>query len=379
MTGGDAQLDKEAQNRVEDIWWHGVRAVRGAKSVESALRAQQVAKPDQIIAVGKAASAMLTGAQAVFGVDIPALVVTKYAHASPLPGPVRVIEAAHPVPDENTLVAGVEILKTVLDLTANAHLLMLVSGGASSLVELPESGLSLHALQSENARLLAEGLDIHAMNARRKELSQIKGGKLLSHFGGELVTTLAISDVQGDDLSVIGSGIGQAPEFHKFSFDPHIVASNGTARSACAARAARLGLAVMTNDETLYADVYELAAEIGPALRAAPQGVHIWGGEPTIVLPPDPGQGGRNQALALALAEQISGLYGLTILVAGTDGTDGPTDAAGGVVNGATWTEEAKRFQRLADAGHFLEGRDALFKSGPTGTNVMDLVIALKT
>ncbi|SHJ37807.1 hydroxypyruvate reductase [Shimia gijangensis] len=372
-------MDTNAQEIVKSIWWHGVRAVQGSKAVETALRKHQVARPDQIIAVGKAASAMLAGAQAVFGPDSPALVVTKYGHSQALPGPVRVIEAAHPVPDENTLVAGVEMLKTVQHQPENAHLLFLVSGGASSLVELPEVGKSLHALQSENAHLLSEGLDIHAMNARRKELSQIKGGKLLSHFQGELVTTLAISDVEGDSLSVIGSGIGQAPEYHRFSFDPFIVASNAIARSACANHSAKLGLGVMTNSESLYSDVFELAAQIGPILRKAPPGVHIWGGEPTIVLPPDPGQGGRNQALALALAEQISGTFGLDILVAGTDGTDGPTDAAGAFVNGATWTEEAKRFQRLADSGHFLEERGALFKSGPTGTNVMDLLIALKS
>lgn len=376
---GDFRVDEKAKSLVEDIWWHGVRAVQGDASVANALRREQVARPDQIIAIGKAAASMVQGAQIVFGADIPTLLITKYGHTRPLPGPVRVIEAAHPVPDENTLVAGVEILKTVQHQEEQSHLLLLVSGGASSLAELPEDGLSLHALQAENARLLAEGLDIHAMNARRKTLSRIKGGKLLSPFKGELVTTLAISDVEGDSLSVIGSGIGVPPENHRFSFDPFIVGSNELARQKCAARAKTLGLNVLHNSETLYADVFELAKEIGPTLRKAPPGLFIWGGEPTIVLPPDPGQGGRNQALALALADQISGIFGLTVLVAGTDGTDGPTDAAGGIVTGATWSEDAKRAQRLADSGHFLEQRGALFKSGPTGTNVMDLLIALKT
>ncbi|WP_299354369.1 DUF4147 domain-containing protein [uncultured Shimia sp.] len=371
-------MDSQAQDAVKDIWWQGVRAVRGAAAVETSIRRNQVARPDHIISVGKAASAMAAGAQAVYGTDIPTLVVTKYGHADPLPGPVRTIEAAHPVPDENTLIAGFELLKTVQQLSENSHLLVLISGGASSLAELPEAGFSLQTLQGENARLLAEGLDIHAMNARRKEMSQIKGGKLLAHFAGELVTSLAISDVEGDSLSVIGSGIGQAPEFHRFSFDPHIVASNSIARSAAAERAVALGYPVMANHESLYADVFVLAQEIGPALRSAPPGIHLWGGEPTIILPPDPGQGGRNQALALALAEQISGVYGLTVLVAGTDGTDGPTDAAGGIITGATWSEDGKRALRLADSGHFLESRSALFKSGPTGTNVMDLIVALK-
>jgi hydroxypyruvate reductase len=114
-------------------------------------------------------------------------------------------------------------------------------------------------------------------------------------------------------------------------------------------------------------------------LRHAPPGVHILGGEPTVVLPPDPGQGGRNQALALALSREISGMLNLAVLVGGTDGTDGPTEAAGGLIGGATWREEGTRALKSADSGRFLEAYDALFTTGPTGTNVMDLLVALKT
>ncbi|MCP9481731.1 DUF4147 domain-containing protein [Shimia sp. CNT1-13L.2] len=371
-------MSEIARQQAQDIWWHGVNAVRGTEAVKRALLAEQVARPDHIIAVGKAACAMAAGAFEVFGGDIPALVVTKYDHAEPLPPSARIIEAAHPVPDENSLIAGHALLAAVRDLPEEAHLLVLVSGGASALAELPEDGLSLAALQTENTRLLSQGLDIHAMNARRKELSQIKGGKLLANFNGALVTTLAISDVEGDALSVIGSGIGDAPEFYRFSFDPFIVASNGIARAAAAEKATGLGLNVLSDKETLYADVFALAEEIGHYLRDAPSGVHIWGGEPTVVLPPDPGQGGRNQALALALAREVSGVVGLTVLVAGTDGTDGPTAAAGGIITGATWREDGDRYLRQADSGRFLEQHGALFTSGPTGTNVMDLVIAIR-
>ncbi len=376
---GKTMLDATSKSYIEDIWWAGVKAVRGTESVLKALKEQQVSRPDQIIAVGKAATAMARAAMEHFGADIPTLVVTKYDHTEALPNCCKVIEAAHPVPDENSLVAGYEIHKTVRTMPENSHLLMLVSGGASALAEFPNDGMTLTGLMAENQQMLAQGYDIHAMNARRKELSQIKGGRLLATFQGELVTTLAISDVQGDDLSVIGSGIGDAPEFYRFSFDPFIVASNAIARHASAKAATDMGLNVLTNSETLYADVYDLAASIGETLRHAPPGLYIWGGEPTIVLPPDPGQGGRNQALALALAREVSGIIGLTILVAGTDGTDGPTDAAGGFASGATWSEDAARFMRQADAGRFLEQAGALFKSGPTGTNVMDLLIALKT
>ncbi|MCW8844162.1 MAG: DUF4147 domain-containing protein, partial [Rhodobacteraceae bacterium] len=248
-----------------------------------------------------------------------------------------------------------------------------------ALAELPEPGITLSGLQAENTRMLAEGLDIHAMNARRQALSQIKGGKLLATFKGELVTTCAISDVRGDSLATIGSGIGNAPDDMAFSFDPFIVASNHITRAAAADHATALGLNVMTDAETLYGDVHDLARSVGEMLRHAPPGVHILGGEPTIVLPPDPGQGGRNQALALALAHEVSGVIGLTVLVGGTDGTDGPTHAAGGLIGGATWREEAARALKRADSGRFLEAHNALFTTGPTGTNVMDLLVALKT
>lgn len=372
-------MDAKTRKTVEDIWWHGVQAVQGCASVAKALRVNQVARPDQIIAIGKAAAAMVQGAHEVFGSDIPALVVTKYGHADRLPHSCELIEAAHPVPDENTLAAGQALFRRVRSMDHGTHLLVLVSGGASALAELPEPGLSLAGLQAENTRMLAAGLDIHAMNARRKELSQIKGGKLLAAFKGELVTTCAISDVEGDSLAVIGSGIGDVPQNYAFSFDPYIVASNRIARAAASDHATALGLNVMTDSETLYGDIHDLAQSVGAMLRHAPPGVHILGGEPTVILPPDPGQGGRNQALALALAQEVSGVIGLTVLVGGTDGTDGPTSAAGGIVGGATWREEGVRALNRADAGRFLETHDALFTTGPTGTNVMDLLIALKT
>ncbi|MBR9842339.1 MAG: DUF4147 domain-containing protein, partial [Rhodobacteraceae bacterium] len=199
-------MDPKARKTVEDIWWHGVRAVQGRASVATSLRANQVARPDRIVAIGKAAAAMVEGAHDVFGVDIPALVITKYGHAGPLPPSCEVIQAAHPVPDENTLVAGHALFQCVRHMDHGTHLLVLVSGGASALAELPEPGITLAGLQAENARMLSAGLDIHAMNARRKGLSQIKGGKLLAAFKGELVTTCAISDVEGDSLAIIGSG-----------------------------------------------------------------------------------------------------------------------------------------------------------------------------
>ena len=321
---------------LEAIWHAGVAAVQGGAAVEAALADPSIAAPDCIVAVGKAAASMARAALDRYP-DVPCIVATKTDHAAGagLPEGVEIIEASHPVPDAMSLAAGHRVLQTVSDMGAGSHLLLLASGGASSLVEVLEDGLTLEDLAAENARLLAAGLDIHAMNRRRKELSRIKGGKLLEAFRGARATVLAISDVEGDDIGVIGSGIGSAPASHGFVYESRIVASNAIARAAAAVEAKRRGYRVLSSDETLYCDVADAAGRIAKGLDGRP-GVRIWGGEPTVILPDNPGQGGRNQALALRIAEQIADQNNVAVLVAGTDGSDGPTRAAGGLVNGAT-------------------------------------------
>ena len=160
-----------------------------------------------------------------------------------------------------------------------------------------------------------------------------------------------------------------------FTFASHIVASNAIARAAVAGASP---VPVHTNAETLYADVIALAPRIAAQLGAAAPGLHILGGEPVVHLPDSPGMGGRNMALALGLAREIAGRADLRILVAGTDGTDGPTDAAGALVDGATWQDSGADALARADAYPWLDARGALIRTGPTGTNVMDLLIAHK-
>lgn len=178
---------------------------------------------------------------------------------------------------------------------------------------------------------------------------------------------------------VIGSGIGALPDHHDFQAQARIIASNAHARASAANKAAELGLDIVANSEALHQDLPTLATQVGAQLRNMPRGVLILGGEPTVVLPENPGQGGRNQALALALAKEIDGEAELTVLVGGTDGTDGPTDAAGGIVDGTTWTIAAESFLTAADSGSFLAQKNALLMTGPTGTNVMDLLVAIRT
>ena len=355
----------------------GVRAVRGETSVAAALRRAECNQPDQIIAVGKAATSMARAADVHFA-PCPMLIVTKYHHADGAPDHAEVIEAAHPVLDENSIRAGARIRETVNAMAPGSHLLMLVSGGASALAEDPIDGIDLAGLTVRAQDMLASGADIHAMNTLRKQLSRIKGGKLLSCFQGARVTTMAISDVEGDSLGVIGSGIGAAAETHDFDFAPHIIASNAIARAAVRDQARADGANAFDHGEILYDDIHNVAPKIANALKTGADGVHIFGGEPTVILPANPGKGGRNQALALLIAREIRGTNGLSVLVAGTDGTDGPTDAAGAVVTGATWDDSAQYALDRADAGTWLDARGVLLRTGPTGTNVMDLVIATK-
>ena len=363
--------------RAVDLWRAGVDAVGGYTATRTALQTLRGAAPDQIVAVGKAAGEMARAALDHFGA-VPTLVVTKDGHATGLPASVRVIESAHPVPDARSLKAGRALRETVQTMKPATTLLLLVSGGASALAEDPVGGQSLADLQALNTRLLAEGLDITAMNAQRRRLSRIKGGGLLGHFGGAAVQVLAISDVPGDDLAVIGSGIGSAPQDPAFSYDSRIIASNRIARDAATAAAVLRGLTVLDNRESLHDDLTTLIDRLGPQLRDMRPGVIVLGGEPTVVLPPDPGRGGRNQALALGLAREIAGVPDLTIVVGGTDGSDGPTDAAGGIVDGTTWGAGAETALERADSGTFLAAHNALLTTGPTGTNVMDLLIALR-
>lgn len=363
--------------RAIKIWRAGVDAVGGYQATRTALAASDQAPPDQVIAVGKAAGDMARAALDHFG-PLPALVVTKDGHAEDVPEDVHVIESSHPVPDSRSLAAGRALSTCVQGMKPGSTLLLLVSGGASSLAEDPVQGKTLADLQALNARLLSEGLDITAMNAERRRISRIKGGGLLAGFSGKSARVLAISDVPGDDLSVIGSGIGAPPHPCEFDCTCQIIASNTIAREAACAAAVTLGLPVLDNAEALHDDLPTLARQIGQRLRDMPRGALVLGGEPTVVLPANPGRGGRNQALALELAREIAGIDGLTVIVGGTDGSDGPTDAAGGVVDGKTWRTEGEKALRAADSGSFLERHDALFTTGPTGTNVMDLLIAVR-
>jgi hydroxypyruvate reductase len=310
----------------------------------------------------------------------PTIIITKDGHANGAPDlpHVEIREASHPMPCARSIAAGEAALAFVQDCAPDSRLLMLVSGGASALVEVLPSGMSLENLMERTKIALSNGSTIGQINAERIAHSRIKGGKLLAAFSGWRADVLAISDVQGDGIDVIGSGIGAYGE-GTLRYSCHIVGSNAVARDATAARATALGIKVHHNAETLYGDINEVAGDILATVDGATglDGIYIFGGEPTVQLPDNPGEGGRNQGLALELAYRIAGRSALSILVAGTDGSDGVSAGAGAIVDGQSFgaADGAEDAIRLANSGAFFRVTGDQLVTGPTGTNVMDLVI----
>lgn len=372
--------DQANCDTLADFWWAGVHAVGGRASTAHYLADSVLEPPTRILAIGKAAEEMYLAAAARFGDAAPCLLVTKHGHATQIQGE-NVIEAGHPTPDDHSLRAGRAALDFVKAAGPEERLLVLASGGSSAIAELPEAGLTLEDIIRKNDALLSSGRNIGEVNATRAQASQIKGGKLLSHFRGAAITVLGISDVEGDTIEVIGSGIAAGASVQGASYDCHIIASNEIARTAVVDAAKAAGHDVISNQETLYKDVGAAASDIATSLDTDKRGVWIWGGEPTVTLPDNPGRGGRNQELALRVAHLIRGMENTTVFVAGTDGTDGPTDAAGACVTGATWdvAPGASTALERADSWTWFKETGGLFVTGPTGTNVMDLVIAIKT
>lgn len=360
----------------------GVRAVRGDVAVKSWLSNRDPVAPTKVLAVGKAAVSMFTGLPRDWQCFVPTLLVTKDGHigSTEFHRNVEAIEASHPVPNEASLHAGQKALSFVDQSQSDDKLLILVSGGASALVEHLQAGVSTEELISLTEASLGDGANIAEINKRRKKISAIKGGKLLSDFKGQSVEVLAISDVCGDGVEIIGSGIGASPQDPAFEYSAHIVASNFVARQAIVNDADAMGLKVITNAETMYDDVRNVAARIASDIQYGPSGLYLYGGEPTVVLPKKPGKGGRNQALALELAKWISKRSDVVGIVAGTDGTDGPTDAAGAYLDGGTFEScpGAEEALETANSAAFLARSGDQIITGPTGTNVMDIAIIIK-
>ncbi len=363
------------------------------------------------------------------------VVVTKYGHApdGPLAGTITIHEAGHPVPDENGVAGAGEAVELLGKADRETLVVCLISGGGSALFVAPSEGLSLDDKQTMTRILLKGGADIMELNTVRKHLSRVKAGRLAEAAYPARVISLILSDVIGDPIDFIASGPtapdtttfaealaivtrydktgemppnvmrilregaeGKIPDTPKAGnplFDRVeniIIGSNRIATEAARAKALTLGYEPLVLTTELQGEARDAAGwlygqvlESQSCLASGRKKICIIAGGETTVTVQGKGLGGRNTEMALAFAMAIEGTSGITFLSAGTDGTDGPTDAAGAVVDGQTIPKarslglDPRVFLDNNDSYHFFEKSGGLFKTGPTGTNVMDLQVIL--
>jgi glycerate 2-kinase len=372
-----------------------------------------------VIGAGKASAAMASAVERLLGRRITDGLVTVPDGITSRVRRIRLQPARHPLPDQR----GVHGAQAIADLARHATprdlVICVISGGASALLPAPVPGLSLEHKQSVTRALLHAGATIHELNSVRKHLSTIKGGQLAAMAYPARVLSLILSDVIGDDLDVIGSGptVGDSATvtdagavLRKYGVDDPgclhetpkpgdprlsrvqnlIVGSNALAIGAAAAKAKELGykpLVLSTFIEGETRDVASMHAAIAKEIvasgRPARRPVCILSGGETTCTVRGTGLGGRNQEFLLAAAIALQGMPDVTILSGGTDGIDGPTDAAGAIADGGTIARaaslglDARAYLANNDSYHFFEPLNALIKTGPTGTNVMDVRMLL--
>jgi glycerate 2-kinase len=370
---------------------------------------------------GKAAVPMAAAIGEILGDRLAeGVVVTKYGHARgrSIRG-VHVIEAAHPVPDENSVRGARAVIDLAERATDRDLVICLVSGGASALLTLPAPGLALADLQALAGALLRCGATIDEINTVRKHCSAIKGGRLARLAAPARLIALVLSDVVGDPLDVIASGptvpdptsqadarevlrrygipepacLQEMPKRGDPVFERVqnvVVGSNRLAALAAVERARELGFNVLllgTYVEGEAREVGRVATALAKGVRAhgdplPPPACLVWGGETTVTVR-GAGMGGRNQELALAAALALDGWRDVRIMALATDGADGPTDAAGAVVSGETVARarglglDARAALEVNDSYHFFDRLGDLIRTGPTGTNVNDLLFVL--
>lgn len=385
-----------------------------------------------VVAVGKAAASMARAAVSkLAGRMVGGLLVTRDGYAANSPSGMRILYAGHPVPDPRSAAAGMAVLDAAASMESNDALLVLLSGGASALTSCPAPGLEIDDIAATTSALLACGADIGETNCLRKHMSAIAGGRLARASAASRIHVLAVSDVPGDHLDVIGSGPcaadsstwadaraivdryalaarlpprvlaqldagarGALPESLKRG-DPDLARVRATivARNADARRAALAAAGLPARDAIDLGEILTGEARVmGPRLVALARSTRsrgpillVAGGE-TVVRIRGPGSGGRSQELALSGAVAMSSQPDeprIHLLAAGTDGSDGPTDSAGGYVDATSVSRaraaglDAGRLLDANDSNRFLSAVGGLVRTGPTGTNVMDLALVL--
>lgn len=392
-----------------------IDAVKPDAAVRRALHGMTFPGRVFLVAVGKAGWQMAHAAlQCLLTTPTQGIVVTKYGHVTAdLPG-IRCMEAGHPVPDENSFAAAQAVLDMTANLSPTDTVLFLLSGGGSALFEKPL--VPGAELQSITRQLLACGADIVEMNTIRKRLSAVKGGRFAAHCAPAQVQTIVLSDILGDPPDMIASGptvpdlstcdealkivqkydlqlspaardcLGSETPKHLDNVNMQIIGSVRELCSAAAAQCRALGYEPLYLTDRLDCEAREAGRFLAAIARShtadGKKLAFIAGGE-TVVRLTGSGLGGRNQEIALAAAENLSGLSNAAVISVGSDGTDGPTDAAGGYADGGTQATLASAGWNIADAlrqndaYHALQSVNGLVHTGPTGTNVNDVAIAL--
>jgi len=356
-------------------------AVDGRRRLRAALANDTDPRPVSLLAVGKAAPAMALGAADALGNRLArALVVAPdgaIPHALSAMAGVDCREAGHPEPDERSLAAGEAALAFAAATPPGSRVLLCVSGGASALIEAPAPGVTLADLRALYAEAELQGLDIGELNARRGRLSRIKAGRLAGCFAGSSVEGFLISDVPHDDPAVVGSGLLAGSKVT-------LVGNLDDALEAVLRAARQQGFDAVRREPRLAGAADEAARRICHELAIGTADLQIWGGETVVRLPPSPGRGGRCQHLALAAALHVAGHDDYLVLAAGTDGRDGRSEDAGAIVDGGTIERaldaglDAAQRLAAADSGGVLEATGDLVCTGDTGTNVGDIVLALR-
>ena len=356
-------------------------AVDGRRRVRAALANDPVSGPVSLLAVGKAAASMALGARDALRARLSrALVVAPdggIPHAlAALPG-FDCREAGHPAPDERSLAAGDAALAFAAATPAGSRVLLCVSGGASALLEVPAAGVTLAHLRELHTLSETSGMDIEELNARRGRLSRIKAGRLPRLFAGCAVEGLMISDVPRDDPALVGSGLLAGVKVT-------LVGSLDDALDAVLRAARQAGITAVRREPRLAGEAAVAARHVCHELALGSVGLQAWGGETVVRLPATPGRGGRCQHLALEAAKYIAGHAEYLVLAAGTDGRDGRSEDAGASVDGATIPRASLAGFNVdvslaaADSGVVLEATGDLVCTGDTGTNVGDIVLALR-
>ena len=408
-------MNERLRKDAEQIVRRAIESVKPDEAMRRALAGMEFPGRVFLVAAGKAAWQMAATAVDCLAVPVEdGVVITKYGHVMhPLQG-LRCFEAGHPVPDENSFLATRAALELTEQLEETDTVLFLLSGGGSALFEAPL--IPAQQLQDVTQQLLACGADIVEMNTIRKRLSAVKGGRFAKWCAPAQVRAVILSDILGDPLDMIASGPAAADpttsaqalaivEKYRLNLSPEALVCLGeetpkqlenvhsqvigSVRQLCAAAEAackELGYEPVYLTDRLCCEAREAGRFLAGILRShANEGRRMaWlaGGE-TVVHLTGKGKGGRNQELALAAAEGIAGIRHAALISVGSDGTDGPTDAAGGYVDGDTLsaleTQGISLFDVLAenDAYHALQAVDGLVITGPTGTNVNDIAVAL--